>query len=166
MRRKHRRLQKDADLDITAFMNLMIVLVPVLLLNMVFVHTRVLQLDFPQLDQALQQAGEENLQLQVMILEDRLVVADNQGGVIKQIMDEENQHDYEALGQVMRQIKARLPDKRDITIMARTDTAYQTLVTVMDRVRAYDTVVAGSVVKAELFPEISIADAPAIRSDA
>ena len=32
MRRKHRRLQSEADLDITPFMNLMIVLVPVLLL--------------------------------------------------------------------------------------------------------------------------------------
>ena len=47
MRRKHRRLRSEADLDITPFMNLMIVLVPVLLLNMVFAHTSVLELNFP-----------------------------------------------------------------------------------------------------------------------
>jgi len=35
-------------------------------------------------------------------------------------------------------------------------------VTVMDTVRSYKAVVAGSVVNAELFPEISIADAPSV----
>ena len=60
----------------------------------------------------------------------------------------------------MQQIKSRLPDKRDIVIMARPETDYQTLISVMDRVRAYPTVVAGSLVQAELFPDISIADAP------
>ena len=48
MKRKHRRLRnKDTDLDITAFMNLMIVLVPILLMNMVFAQTSVLELNFP-----------------------------------------------------------------------------------------------------------------------
>ncbi|MFE8069821.1 biopolymer transporter ExbD [Marinobacteraceae bacterium S3BR75-40.1] len=163
MRRRHRRLQSEAELDITAFMNLMIVLVPVLLLSMVFAHTTVLQLNFPELDgSAADQA--EQLQLQVIILDDKLVVADSQGGVIKQIPDQEKQHDYKLLAQVMKDVKARLPDKKDVTIMAKQDTSYQTLITVMDTVRSYEAVVAGSVVDAELFPEISIADAPKIAS--
>lgn len=159
MRRKHRRLHNEAELDITAFMNLMIVLVPVLLLNMVFAHTRVLELNFPDAEGSVAEQ-EESLQLQVIIQADQLVVADSKGGVIKNIAEKDERHDFELLGQVMQDIKARLPGKTDITVMARKDTTYQTLVSVMDKVRSFKAVVAGSLVEAELFPEISIADAP------
>ena len=165
MRRKHRRLQQEADLDITAFMNLMIVLVPILLINMIFAHTTVLELNFPEMDSASTPA-EEQLQLQVIILDDKLVVSDNKGGVIKQLDNTSGKHDFEMLGKVMQELKARVPDKKDVTIMAKKDTSYQTLVTVMDKVRSFPTVVAGSMVHAELFPEISIADAPDIVDDA
>ena len=40
------------------------------------------------------------------------------------------------------------------------DTSYQTLVTVMDKVRSYPTVAQLEVVQAELFPVISLGDAP------
>lgn len=161
MRRKHRRLHHEADLDITAFMNLMIVLVPVLLLNMVFAHTRVIELNFPE---QAGQAGDQDqtLQIQVIIQDNALLVADNKGGIIRTIDATDQGQDFKQLGEVMQAVKARLPDKRDITIMARQDTDYQTLVSVMDTVRSFKTVVAGSLVDAELFPEISIADAPAV----
>ncbi len=163
MRRKHRRPEQKADLDITAFMNLMIVLVPVLLINMVFSQVAVLDLNFPE--SAGGENQEENLQLQVIILDEELIVADNKGGVIKQIpKTAEQQHDFALLKLVAKDIKARLPEKRDITIMPQDDTDYQTLVTVMDTVRSYKTVVAASLVEAELFPDISIADAPEIVS--
>ncbi len=159
MRRKHRRLKSDADLDITPFMNLMIVLVPVLLLNMVFAHTSVLELNFPDVDGSSAEEQKE-LQLQVMIFDDQLVVSDNQGGVIKSIGKPQSDHDYEMLSTVMQQLKARLPDKRNITIMPSSDTPYQTLISVMDSVRSYEAVVAGDVVDAELFPDISLGEAP------
>ena len=159
MRRKHRRLRSEADLDITPFMNLMIVLVPVLLLNMVFAHTMVLELNFPNTDGSSAEEQKE-LQLQVMIFDDQLVVADNQGGVIKTIPQNEAAYDYELLGKVMKELKRRLPEKRDIVIMPSSDTTYQALVSVMDSVRSYEAVVAGDVVNAELFPDISLGDAP------
>lgn len=175
MRRKHRKLNSEAELDITAFMNLMIVLVPILLINMIFAHTSVLELNFPTQDQSSVQ-DEQLLQLQVMILKDKLVVLDNKGGVIKQIkntnaasatdlaseVESTGAYDFEMLGQVMQELKSRIPEKKDITLMAQKNTSYQTLVSVMDKVRSFRTVVAGSVVNAELFPEISIADAPEV----
>jgi biopolymer transport protein ExbD len=159
MKRKHRRLRQEADLDITAFMNLMIVLVPILLINMIFASTSVLELNFPTQDndQALEN---ELVQLQVIITPEQLLVADNKGGVIKQIDSKDGAYDFEMLGLVMQDLKARVPEKKDITVMAMKKTSYQTLVSVMDKVRSYPAVVAGSVVHAELFPEVSIADAP------
>lgn len=161
MRRRFKRDREDADLDITAFMNLMIVLVPILLINMIFAHTSVLELNFPE-SSGPQDALEQQLQLQVIILDQHLVVADNKGGVIKQIENRDGSYDFEVLAQVMKDIKARVPDKKDVTIMAKQETSYQTLVTVMDKVRSFKTVVAGSLVHAELFPDVSIADAPEV----
>lgn len=161
MRRRHKRAREDADLDITAFMNLMIVLVPILLINMIFAHTSVLDLNFPE-SNAAQNEQEEELQLQVIILDKQLVVSDNKGGVIKKINNLKDGYDFELLGKVMQELKNRVPEKKDITIMAKKKTSYQTLVSVMDSVRAFPTVVAGNLVYGELFPEISIADAPEI----
>jgi len=161
MRRKHRRLERNAELDITAFLNLMIVLVPVLLINLVFAQTSVLDLNFPESSGG--NNSEENLQLQVILLENQIILADNKGGVIKQLPKlEDGEHDYALLALVAKDIKARLPEKRDITIMPKDETSYQTLVTTMDTLRSYKTVVGGHVVNAELFPDISIADAPEI----
>ena len=162
MKRKHRRLRtKETDLDITAFMNLMIVLVPILLMNMVFAQTSVLELNFPNQSDT-QENQEVALQLQVIILEEQLVVSDNKGGVIKSIESIGGAYDFEMLGRVMQDLKARIPEKKDITVMAEKKTSYQTLVSVMDKVRSFKTVVAGSLVHAELFPEVSIADAPEV----
>lgn len=159
MKRKHRRLRNEADLDITAFMNLMIVLVPILLINMIFASTSVLELNFPTQNND-QSPDNELIQLQVIITPEKLLVADNKGGVIKQIDSNNGAYDFETLGAVMKDLKARVPDKKDITVMAMKKTSYQTLVSVMDKVRSYPAVVAGSLVHAELFPEVSIADAP------
>jgi biopolymer transport protein ExbD len=152
-------------------MNLMIVLVPILLMNMVIAHTSVLELNFPAQDQ-ISSEEEQALQLQVIILDDQIVVSDNKGGIIKLIANKQaaklgeskisEQYDFEMLGQVMQDLKQRIPEKKDITVMAKKKTSYQTLVSVMDKVRSFKAVVAGSVVHAELFPEISIADAPEI----
>jgi biopolymer transport protein ExbD len=159
MRRRLKRSREEADLDITAFMNLMIVLVPILLINMIFSHISVLDLNFPE-SNAAQNELEEELQLQVIIMDEYLVIADNKGGVIKQIDNLNNDYDFVMLGQVMQELKTRVPNKKDVTIMAKQETSYQTLVTVMDTVRSFPTVVAGSLVHAELFPDVSIADAP------
>jgi biopolymer transport protein ExbD len=162
MRRKHRRLVQEAELDITAFMNLMIVLVPVLLLSMVFAHTSVLDLNFPLGGESADNLSEQPLQLQVIIRKNRLLLADSNAGLIETILVNETGYNFEQLQATLKQLKARLPDKKDITILAEKDVSYQTLVTVMDTVRSYKAVVAASVVDAELFPDISIGDAPVI----
>ena len=45
--RRIKKPNEEAELNITSFMNLMIVLVPVLLLNMVFTQTMVLDIKLP-----------------------------------------------------------------------------------------------------------------------
>jgi len=61
----------------------------------------------------------------------------------------------------MQELKRRMPEKEDITVLLQEDTSYQTLVSVMDKVRSYPAVQALDVVQAELFPVISLGDTPA-----
>ena len=42
------------------------------------------------------------------------------------------------------------------------ETDYQTLVAAMDTVRSFEAVIATSVVRAELFPDIALGDAPSV----
>jgi hypothetical protein len=60
----------------------------------------------------------------------------------------------------MQELKRRMPEKQDITVLLEQETDYQTLVTIMDKVRSYPAVQNLEVVHAELFPVISLGDAP------
>lgn len=161
MRRRHRRTQTTVELDITAFLNLMIVLVPVLLLSMVFTQTRAIGLDFPEQGASAADADAESLQLRVTLDGDEFLVTDNREGLIERIRPGSEGPDFNALTEALKRIKARVPEKRDIALLAKPDTEYQQLVSTMDAVRSYPAVVAASVVQAELFPEIALGDAPA-----
>lgn len=159
---KHRKFkhQEAADLDVTPFMNLMIVLVPVLLLSMVFTHTTVIDLNFPTGDGAAAAFDPEAVHLEVVVKGDSLVVADGRGGTIKTIAGVDGGYDFDQLSLVMQELKRRMPEKQDITVLLEQETDYQTLVTIMDKVRSYPTVQNLAVVQAELFPVISLGDAP------
>lgn len=159
---KHRRHKhtEAAELDVTAFMNLMIVLVPVLLLSMVFTHTTVIDLNFPTEDSAADAFDSDSVHLEVVVRNDTLVVADGRGGTIKTIHRIDGEHDFAELSLVMRELKRRMPEKEDITVLLEQQTDYQTLVTIMDKVRSYPTVQYLEVVNAELFPVISLGDSP------
>jgi biopolymer transport protein ExbD len=158
-RRKHKH-QEAADLDVTPFMNLMIVLVPVLLLSMVFTHTTVIDLNFPTGEAADAAFDPDAVHLEVVVREDTLQVADGRGGVIKKLPKVDGSYDFAQLSLVMQELKRRMPEKQDITVLLEQDTDYQTLVTIMDTVRSYPTVQNLEVVQAELFPVISLGDSP------
>ncbi|MEQ6886175.1 biopolymer transporter ExbD [Salicola sp. Rm-C-2C1-2] len=163
-RRRHRRQTAEAELNITPFLNLMIVLVPVLLLSMVFTQTRILELSFPQAGERLDEMVEnkQELALYVVIRDGSLEVGDRNGGVLQRFEPKaEGEPDFAGLRELLKGVKERFPETRDIRLLAGSETDYQTLVTTMDTVRGYPEFVATDVVTAELFPEIALGDAPA-----
>jgi biopolymer transport protein ExbD len=158
MRRKHRKLTSSADLDITPFMNLMIVLVPVLLLGMVFSQIRMIELNFPGME-AGQAPAPETFQLVVALIPQGIEIIDSKRGVIRTLPSLEGTQDFDGLRHTLRQIKKRMPDKTDIVLEVSPDIDYQTLVKAMDTVRSYPAVVVASAVEGELFPDVSLSDA-------
>ncbi len=170
--RKRRLNNQEADLDITSFMNLMIILVPVLLMSMVFSHVTVLDLKLPDLSSDPQQAQEDlkNETLELIIFPDELLVNFPAGVPVKRLPKIENEatgelvYDFKLLSDTLQEVKrilrAKDVDKDDILILSQPDTDYQTIVKTMDTARSFKAVLAASVVDAELFPVISLGDAP------
>ena len=159
-RRVHRRKHPAAELNITAFMNLMVVLVPFLLMTAVFSHITVLDLNLPPPGgQDKNQPKQPPYELRVTIRKNMLVLSDNRVGLIKRIPAKDKEHDYAQLKEVLKQVKARLPNHTNVTILAEKNTRYDDLIHAMDSDRSYRAQVDGEWVFAELFPDISIGDA-------
>ena len=159
-RRIHRRKHPAAELNITAFMNLMVVLVPFLLMSAVFSHITILDLNLPPPgSQDKDQPQQPPYELRVTIREKMLVISDNRLGLIKRIPEKTGKHDFARLKQTLKQVKARLPEHSNITILAEQQTSYDDLIRAMDSSRSYRAQVDGVWVFAELFPDISIGDA-------
>ncbi|MEZ5540712.1 MAG: biopolymer transporter ExbD [Pseudomonadota bacterium] len=157
--RKHRS-QESGDINITAFMNLMVILVPFLLITAVFSRITILELNLPAAASTSQQDIEQNFHLEIVVRSDGIEVGDRDGGLIKRLPLKDGNQDYEELSTLLQQVKARFPEKADATLLLEPDTEYETMVHVMDNIRTARVVQAGSVISAELFPEISIGDAP------
>lgn len=165
-----KQAQQEADLDITAFMNLMIVLVPVLLMSMVFKQVSILQLNLPDLTGSEVSSAEKNRQLEVVLRDSGIEVFYPSGVLVKTIPTKEIEgsqvQDYKTLSLVLQEIKrvekSADNDKRDVLLLSEASIDYQELVSTMDTLRAFETVVTTSMVEVELFPEISLGDAPAM----
>ena len=131
VRRLHK---KPAQLEVTAFINLIVVLVPFLLSTVVFTRLSVLDLKLPAQSSGVEKL-KGDLQLEIVVRDDALEIGDRIGGLISKIPKTETGYDYRALSDLMEQLKTRFPDKTDATVLAEPDTPYDVLVQVMDAVR-------------------------------
>lgn len=162
---KYRRSKnKEAvELNITAFLNLMVILVPFLLITAVFSRITVLELNIPPAPPLSEQDKKpKEFQLVVTLRKNAIEVGDTQGGLIKRINSSAEGYDLKPLTSLLERIKARFPKKTTVSILLEPDIPYDALVQVMDAVRVTTVVEAGAVAKAELFPDISIGDAPVL----
>lgn len=152
-----------ADLDITSFMNLMIVLVPVLLLSITFTQISVHEIKLPDLTGGSFASDKSQPQLEVVVNADGFsVYYPNRQTLVKNLpmlaSESSDNYDYDNLSLVLQEIKTQLSERTDILVMADTNLGYQNLVLTMDTVKSYRTVLAASVVEVELFPEISLGE--------
>jgi biopolymer transport protein ExbD len=159
--RKHANkfLHEAEELNITAFMNLMVILVPFLLITAVFSRITVLELNLPNLDDPQQETAEIKLSLELVLRETRFDIQDANLGVITSFERTEDSTRWDRFGEILLEIKRRFPDEREITLLVEPAVDYRTLITVMDHVRSIDVLQGLSVETVELFPEISLGDA-------
>ncbi len=136
------------------------VLVTFLLMTAVFSRTVILQLNMPAAQTEFKEPP-PGLVLEVMVRKDLLQVADRNTGPLATIPNTPKGYDYDGLTDYLKRIKAKFPEKTEATILLEPDTPYDSLVQVMDRVRVFERAPGLNIVQAELFPDISMGDAPA-----
>ncbi|HEY2560114.1 MAG TPA: biopolymer transporter ExbD [Caldimonas sp.] len=163
-----RRLKKTpAHLEITAFINLIVVLVPFLLSVAVFTHLAVIDLSLPaQSNEQIQKLDPDKpLKLEVIIRARYVEVNDKHGGrlIDPPIPNLPSGPDVKTLSATIQAIKEKFPQHDDASVLAESEIPYDSLVQVMDAVRAGHQVQGARVVSTDYFPNISIGDAPIIK---
>ena len=160
-RRLRYRVHKEPPaLDITAFLNLMVVLVPFLLITAVFSRITILQLNLPQ-GVGPKDASQQKVTIEVIVRETGLELGDGKQIYGQISKTEEGGYDIEKLSEILVDFKRKLPDKRDAIVLMEPDLEYQVLVEIMDAVSTVRiTDEEGVETSYELFPQISIGDAP------
>lgn len=185
-RRKHGKSKEAPELDITAFLNLMVVLVPFLLASAVFSRITILELNMPE-GAGPGAANPDEVTLEVVIRKEVMEISDGRKVIVRFAKidnpdpgpeaenPDETVYDLIKLTNYLLDIKSNYPDKTDSTILMEPDIEYRHLVSVMDAMRnvkvpeesASSESVASSAGSGEpnfqtiiLFPDISIGDAP------
>jgi biopolymer transport protein ExbD len=157
LERHHRRPE---ELLLVPMIDIFTVLVTFLLMTAVFSRTVVLQLNLPPSQTEFREPP-PGLQIEVMVRKNLLQVADRNSGPLATLTNTPAGYNYDGLTDYLKRIKAKFPEKTDASILLESDTPYDTLVQVMDRVRVFEVRQGLNTVQAELFPDVSIGDAPA-----
>jgi len=152
IRRARRFGRGDDSLNITPFMNLMVVLVPFLLTGVVFSRLAVLELNLPtgSTAQAATPPAQEPFRLIVALHHDGISVRGS-GMAVTRLALQDGQYDVRGLTDILQRVKASYPAEKAVILLSEPDVAYESLVGVMDACRQ-------SGPSQELFPDISIGE--------
>lgn len=157
-----RRLRKGSEaLEVSAFINLIVVLIPFLLSTAVFSRMAVVDLTLPAKSANWEGLDKNPLKLEVVIRHDAIEVGDKVGGLIQRIPNTADGIDTTTLNGVMFVVKNKFPDVTSASVLPEPNIPYDSVIHVMDAMRSGKTANGGTeVVDVDLFPAISIGDAP------
>ncbi|WP_207062812.1 biopolymer transporter ExbD [Motiliproteus sp. SC1-56] len=157
---RHRRLRRShepPEIDVTAFMNLMVVLIPFLLLSAAFNHLTMFELYLPAASAEAQ--AEPDKRLPALTLELRatgisLQVDGRRDALIPDL--DGGEPDTQELQARLRPLKNRYPALTQISILSEAQIPYARIIEVMDAVRAMQIEESGPGYRLELFPDIAL----------
>ena len=167
MARRHhyKRRTKDAhELDVTTFLNLMVVLVPFLLITAVFSRLAIVELNLPS-SAGGSSSSEEGFRVEVIVREKGIEIT-NGRDVIASIPNKEEEFDLETLSDFMVELKQTYPEQDAASVLMEAQIPYDYLIQVMDIVRSVEVPIEDPLEGEEqfelvaLFSEISVGDAP------
>lgn len=161
-KRFHRHQKPPAELDITTFMNLMVILVPFLLITAVFNQVNILEMNLPPAKNEAAPPPETQppLQLELILLKDQLVVNEKPGSRLKSFPLINGKYDLKGISELLKKMKQAFPAETSVTLLLEPEVPYDNLIQVMDTVRMFEVKENGKVIQTELFPDIALGDAP------
>lgn len=149
-------------MDITTFLNLMVVLVPFLLITAVFSRITIMELDMPA-GAAASNSKKPKVKVEVIVREKSLQIANGRNVIANIPNVEDDKYDLKTLTSNLMKIKEAYPDKTDANILIEADIEYHVMILVMDAVRNAEVEnpdAMGGLEKVALFPDMSLGDAP------
>lgn len=132
--RKRRNKVAQTDLDMTIFMNLLMVLVPFLLLTAVFSRINILELTLPSVAKAATPA-DPKFRLEVIVRKIGLELTNGQV-LIAAIPNVAGAYDLATLSQMVVALKRDYPEANDASVLLEPEIEYDHLIQVMDVVRS------------------------------
>ncbi len=167
MARQHhykRRTKPTHEIDVTTFLNLMVVLVPFLLITAVFSRLTIVELNLPSAAGGATD-NEQGFRVEVIVRESGIEIT-NGNIVIASIPKQDDEFDLDRLSELMIELKREYPDQEAASVLMEPHIPYDYLIQVMDVVRAVELPVDAEDGAEEqyelyaLFSEISVGDAP------
>ena len=162
-RKRHhykRRVSTTYEIDVTTFLNLMVVLVPFLLITAVFSRLTIVELNLPSA------AGgptnnQDNFRVEVIVREAGMEIS-NGSATIASIPKKDEEYDLESLSELVVELKREYPEHEEASVLMESHIPYDYLIQVMDVVRSVEvpTGIEDQVELYALFSEISVGDAP------
>jgi biopolymer transport protein ExbD len=162
-RRRHhykRRVGTTYEIDVTTFLNLMVVLVPFLLITAVFSRLTIVELNLPSA------AGgptnnQDNFRVEVIVREAGMEIS-NGSATIASIPKKDEEYDLESLSELIVELKREYPEQEEASVLMEPRIPYDYLIQVMDVVRSIEvpTGVEDEYELYALFSDISVGDAP------
>lgn len=163
MARRHhykRRTKPEYELDVSTFLNLMVVLIPFLLITAVFSRLTIVELSLPS-SAGGAKTDQPAFRVEVIVRESALEIT-NGTVVIGTIPKVDDEYDLSTLSDFMMSLKREYPDHNTASVLLEPHIPYDYLIRVMDVVRSVEIAVGDSEEYKifALFTEISVGEAP------
>lgn len=158
--RWQRRTRREVyTVDVTAFLSLMVILVPFLLITAVFSRTSILELQ-PGGDDGAPGAVTESLQLQVTVRDAFIEVNHRDLEKALQIDRSSDSSALTALAELAGELKERYPQNLEATLLLEPQIPYDLLIQVLDSLRIRLAQRGDTLQQEPLFPLIALGTAP------
>ncbi len=162
-RKRHhyrRRVSATYEIDVTTFLNLMVVLVPFLLITAVFSRLTIVELNLPSAASAPSD-NTDTFRVEVIVREEGMEIS-NGSATIASIPKKDDEYDLDSLSEMIVELKREYPNHDAASVLMEPFIPYDHLIQVMDIVRAVE-VPTGNEDEVELyalFSEVSVGEAP------
>ncbi len=160
-RHHYRREDQQAELDITTFLNLMVVLIPFLLVTAVFSRITIQELNLPTEAAGGAKADRPQISVEVIVRKDRIQLSDGTK-ITATIKNAGDKYDIKALSTMLQGLKSKHQEIKEATLLIEPNIEYETLIHIMDAVKVAEVKKKDSeeIERVILFPQISLGDAP------
>ena len=169
MARRHhyKRRTKGAahEIDVTTFLNLMVVLVPFLLITAVFSRLTIVELNLPSTSGGPAN-NEDAFRVEVVVRETGMEITNGSATIAAIPKTDDDEYDFQTLSDFMIELKREYPDHDAASVLMEAHIPYDYLIQVMDIVRSVELPVQDPFPGEPeyelyaLFSEISVGDAP------